>query len=275
MNFLGIFMILQDIDSLILEAARWKKQAGLTHQGTKSFGKKVGKNTALYGQKRLSKDSLERIRQAGIIKPESEYDAGINYGTKQIALKSGVKKIQSDEEHPHWNPETKTIHTSGQTLATRHEALEAREGNPKSKPPLHFLVKKGRIIGYHNSPKVIQDEKRLGDQYKTLYNKPFSHNLQRQRKNTGQYRDFIQNLSSRKIKLDDEAKDRTFLKNATPSKQSYYQKFKNETKRPAYTMGGKINFHPVINLDKHRVDSMTHDDVIDQLDNLMKQRYYK
>lgn len=185
-------MISDNIKDLIIlyEAARWKKQAGLTHGGTKTFGKIISPRSALYKQPRLSKESVQKIRDTGIIKPEAEHMAGFEYGTKKIADKAEAK-INVGDNSSHIQ---KNIYTSTDPIATRHEAYEARAY--KTNPKLNmFLFNKQNQIGTHVGPSVLKGEKRDVDMHKVLYGNKINTSLDIGRKKTQEYKDRIQNLN--------------------------------------------------------------------------------
>jgi hypothetical protein len=211
-------MIIQEIDTLLQEITRWKKQAFLTHGGTKILGTQVGKNSAIRGQSRLSKDSLERIRQAGIIKPKDEYQAGINYGSRQIANKAGVKRIVSDKSS-FYDAEKNQIHTQGDPISTRHEAYEAR--SQQNRPAAHRIYRGETLVGNHNSPSVLRAEKRLHDQHKTLYGTSIDPSLTHFRKRSKEYGSFVQNVSDKDINKAEQSRRKLINDRETVTRDNY------------------------------------------------------
>ena len=187
--------ISNNIKNLIIlyEATRWKKQAGLTHGGTKTFGKIISPKSTLYKQPRLSKESVQKIKDAGIIKSEAEHMAGFEYGTKKIADKAGAKiKVGNDTGFTSDNQII--INQNRNAMSTRHEAYEARANNANPKMTM-FLYNNGIQIGSHVGPSVLRGEKRDVDMHKVLYGNNIDRRLNMIRKKTQEYKDRIQNIN--------------------------------------------------------------------------------
>lgn len=216
--------ILLEIDNLVFELARWKKQALLTHGGTKVLGKAIDAGKALYKGARLSKEALDKLEKAGVKKSHTDYMSGFEKGTDNIINKAGYKvketRFMRKNNPAITNANTKTIHlrknTPGMPLIKRHEADEARQFE-KSKDyvlkksrgfeiinPAKLTTKftnKNKLVGIHVNEKILQNEKKNIDSLKSLYKEERKPNevIKQFRKKSGEYGNAVMNTSTKKI----------------------------------------------------------------------------
>jgi len=220
-------MILQEINNLIFEMSRWKKQALLTHGGTKILGKSINPNKAIYGQSRLSKDALQKLEDVGIKKSYDSYIKGFNAGTYNKA-KSANSKITIDnnsksntsgfdiERMTGSNANNLPMQISlnrkaiNNPLISRHEADEAVETKRIMRKVPHtdmstsltHFTKKGELQGIHASEKILQNEAKNRQMLYSLYGdkiRPINKEHDIYRKNSGEYSDKILKTKTKDI----------------------------------------------------------------------------
>lgn len=226
-------MILENIE-VLLELTRWKKQAMLTHGGTKLFNKAVNAGKAIYKGARLSKEAIGKLKDAGVVKSHADWSAGMNKGSENMVKKYGTRfEKYNPSEGAHFNQTTNSIHAGDNPRQKRHEAREAVEYHKNPKLPQSRIYDKLGRIGNHWSPKVLQDEKKHTDTLKTIYpdklNKDDISSI-KFRKKHGEYKPFVQNLKNKDIINFDRLRNKSYndeiqkLKNAKTRNASRQKK---------------------------------------------------
>jgi hypothetical protein len=164
---------------------------------------------------KLSNTGIHQLKKKGMIKSEEEYTKGYEKGTDNILKKHKAKSktggwLTNNVFGPHFNNRTKKVrmpdvnsrfskvygekdYEKDKPILKRHEAYEASDKTKKNGQII--LTKSGRLSGTHNSPKVLEKEKKDVDYTSRVYNQ--GDRLKNIRSNSGEY-DWLGKLSKRK-----------------------------------------------------------------------------
>jgi len=186
-----------NLSLIIEEAARWKKEVAANN---------------------LSPESIKKIKDNGISKSKSDYAGGLRKGSENIINKAGYKldtdkmsflknardSIKGVFTGGHYtNTNSKTVRSPDELgfinkklspfknpdpiereLILRHEANEAKYAPPRANPlPRAKIGVDDKLVGNHNSMKVIADEAKDANFYKNLYGSNTLNDVRQNREN--------------------------------------------------------------------------------------------